>query len=121
MSIQNAGPIGATVRETEARKSAASGAVGGLIYAEFHRLLSAVPSPGNAEYGNTVHSAIVAAVPAATAVAESEAGGNAKVKSALPGEPLTRVADRPGVDTGFDGAVAVGTVSERHQARHEQR
>lgn len=39
-----AGPIGAAVREMEARKSAASGAAGGFTYAEFYRLLASMPS-----------------------------------------------------------------------------
>lgn len=42
--VAGAGPIGATVREMEARKSAASGAAGGFTYAEFYRLLSSIPS-----------------------------------------------------------------------------
>ncbi|CAM9418020.1 unnamed protein product, partial [Laminaria digitata] len=45
MSEADAGPIGAAVREMEARKSAASGATGGFTYTEFYRLLSAVPDP----------------------------------------------------------------------------
>lgn len=46
--VTGAGPIGATVREMEARKSAASGAAGGFSYAEFYRLLASTPSSQNA-------------------------------------------------------------------------
>lgn len=43
--MADAGPIGAAVREMEARRSAASGAAGGFTYAEFYRLLASAPPP----------------------------------------------------------------------------
>lgn len=48
----DAGPVGAAVREMEARKSAASGAAGGFTYSEFYRLLAAVPPIAGVEDAN---------------------------------------------------------------------
>lgn len=52
MSMANAGPVGAAVREMEARRSAASGAAGGFTYAEFYRLLASAPPPPSQSDGS---------------------------------------------------------------------
>lgn len=72
----------------EARKSAASGAAGGLTYSEFYRLLAAVPTP--VPFGTAAAAAITsvanggaAAAPAATveaAMEEFEADASAKMQ-----------------------------------------
>ncbi|CAN0298561.1 unnamed protein product, partial [Ectocarpus sp. 4 AP-2014] len=111
MSASSAGPVGAAMRDMEARKSAASGAAGGFTYAEFYRLLAwTPPSPES-----------VAAAAAASSDSEDEDDGGdddplpyetltaaAAASAASPPKPAPPFSERVPTMPAADGATSVG-------------
>lgn len=92
MSLNTAGPVGVAVREREAHRSAASGAAGGFTYAEFYRLLAAVPPSSSSSSTSTSTDAPEdngidndAAAAVVEAIAEAVAAARAEPPAAEPG------------------------------------